>query len=102
PDIGNDGGLPPKISAPAKELEFLPPIGRASAAASDEISTRVRVDIFEAGSTDERNAESYFEPAFAFPVLPKKYNNKGVIADRPTPFMLRAISTIALRQSKWQ
>lgn len=40
--------------------------------------------------------ESWEQDLFAFPSLPHKYNEKGVIADRAGPFLIRAASMIEL------
>lgn len=66
-------------------------------------SGQVRVQILE-GVPDQtswnfvvpRNGESYFEPAFGFPVVPSKYSSRGVKADRDYPFLFRAAAKLSL------
>jgi len=41
-------------------------------------------------------AETFDSPAFAFTKLPHKYIDTGVRADRPNPFLLRAIARVTL------
>ncbi|MDB6033906.1 MAG: hypothetical protein JWM16_4244 [Verrucomicrobiales bacterium] len=41
-------------------------------------------------------SETYYEPAFGFPVMPTRYSSKGVKVDRSFPFVLRASAQVAL------
>jgi hypothetical protein len=40
--------------------------------------------------------ERYTEPAFGFVVVPAKYADRGVVLDRSSPFVVRAMQTVAL------
>lgn len=44
--------------------------------------------------------DSYLAPAFAFLQVPRKYNDKGVLADRTNPFALRATGIVTLPDRK--
>lgn len=65
----------------------------------------VRVEICERGLTptgwwplgpSPAPAESFDAPAFALTRLPHKYIDTGVRADRPNPFLVRAVGTVTL------
>lgn len=65
----------------------------------------VRVDLYE-GVSEGWNliandpVVSFREPSFAIPVLPKKYNARGIIEDRPDVFLLRAESSVEMPKGK--
>jgi hypothetical protein len=63
----------------------------------------VRVDILP-GVPDKRSwtfappavEESFTEPAFAWPLVPKKYSPRGIVVDRALPLLVRGEAEIAL------
>ena len=65
----------------------------------------VRVDLHE-GVSESWNliandpVVSFREPSFAIPFLPKKYNARGIIEDRPDVFLLRAESSVEIPKGK--
>ena len=65
----------------------------------------VRVDLHE-GVSESWNliandpVVSFREPSFAIPFLPNKYNEQGIIEDRPDVFLLRAESSLEMPKGK--
>jgi cytochrome c553 len=82
-------------------LESAHPAPDRAAAPAD----RVRVEICETGlltanawplAVPPAATETFDAPAFAFTRLPHKYIDTGVRADRPNPFLLRAVARVTL------
>ncbi|MGB0586971.1 MAG: DUF1553 domain-containing protein [Limisphaerales bacterium] len=65
----------------------------------------VRIDLHE-GVSEGWNliandpVVSFREPSFAIPFIPKKYNARGIIEDRPDVFLLRAESSVEMPEGK--
>ena len=83
----------PKIEKPKHEI----------LAAKDLPDGKVRVDIIERLTGDRSYdamagtlIETFHVDAFGFSDLPTKYNDKGLIADRSNPFMVRASAKVQL------
>jgi hypothetical protein len=83
-----------------------------SAVAEDEsiASKDVVFEIFE-GVADKRSwdfdvsdagATTFTAPAMALADLPKKYNNKGLIADRKGPFVVRGTTRVELPEGEYR
>jgi len=99
PDGSNDDGVAAKLPAPEALVEpqilIAPPL--------DLPKDAVRVEILEGFAKIDSEAipkakitGTYTEPAFAFVAFPKKYDAKGLLADRSNPFLLRAMASIEI------
>jgi len=78
-------------------------------ATTPAVSSGIRVSILE-NIPDKRSwdftvdsaTETFVEPTFAWPCVPRKYSSKGIVSDRPLPLLLRGEATFALPAGEYR
>lgn len=86
-----------ELIAAVKSIQKTAPTGHVQIDVLDSFSDSRNWKIFPKNRTD-----TYKTDVFALTELPRKYNSKAIIADRPVPFLIHAYSCITLPKGTHQ